>query len=66
MKPVGARKVLFDPYPFDEPVLRVQLSCKRLPSRPYATSAEFREAYFKAPNELIEYQLMSQETKHAR
>jgi hypothetical protein len=57
MKPVGERKVVFDPYPFDHPELRVQLSCKRLPSRRYSSVADFREAYFKAPNDLIEYEL---------
>ena len=66
MTPAGKRKVVFDPYPFDEPVLQVQLSCKRLPSRAYASSAEFREAYFKAPNDLIEYQLTPRETTRAR
>ena len=57
MKPVGERKVAFDPYPFDAPSLRVQLSCKRLSNRQYSSGAEFREAYFKAPNQLIEYQI---------
>lgn len=57
MKPVGDRTVLFDPYPFDQPRLRVQLSCKRLPERKYGSAAEFREVYFKAPNELLEYEL---------
>jgi uncharacterized protein DUF3891 len=59
MQPQGSRKVLLDPYPFDEPELRVQLSCKRLPSRKYSSAAEFRETYFKAPNELIEYELQA-------
>jgi hypothetical protein len=58
MQPLGGRKVRFDPYPFDEPQLRVQLSCKRLADRAYSGVAEFREAYFKAPNELIEYELV--------
>src|SRR5262245_18085832 len=57
MKPAGERVVLFDPYLFDEPGLRVQLACKRLPQRKYATAAQFREAYFKAPNALLEYEL---------
>ena len=57
MKPVGDRTVLFDPYPFDQPRLRVQLSCKRLPERKYGSAAEFRAVYFKAPNELLEYEL---------
>jgi hypothetical protein len=57
MTPLGKRKVRFDPYPFDEPSLRVQLSCKRLPSKTYPSVAAFREAYFKAPNELLEYEI---------
>jgi hypothetical protein len=64
--PAGKRTVLFDPYPFDQPLLRVQLSCKRLSSRAYTSSAEFREAYFKAPNDLIEYELTSRETRPGR
>jgi hypothetical protein len=35
----------------------VQLSCKRVPSKPYSSAAQFREAYFKAPNDLIEYEI---------
>jgi hypothetical protein len=57
MTRAGARKVRFDPYPFDEPRLRVQLACKRLPARKYASVAQFRQVYFRAPNELIEYEL---------
>src|SRR4051812_45324148 len=59
MRPIGERKVIFDPYPFDEPRLRIQLSCKRIPSRKFASAAEFREVYFKAPNELAEYELLA-------
>jgi hypothetical protein len=57
MTPVGDRKVVFDPYPFDEPSLKVQLSCKRLPYKRYSSAGEFREAYFKAPNDLLEYEI---------
>ena len=57
MKPAGGGRVVFDPYPFDEPELKVQLSCKRLPAKKYASTAEFREAFFKAPNDLIEYEI---------
>jgi hypothetical protein len=57
MKPLGKGKVQFDPYPFDEPALRVQLSCKRLPDRKYDSVAAFRETYFKAPNDLLEYEI---------
>ena len=57
MRPVDERSVVFDPYPFDEPSLRVQLSCKRLPAKRYSSAAEFRDAYFKAPNDLLEYRI---------
>jgi hypothetical protein len=57
MTPVGERSVVFDPYPFDEAPLRVQLACKRLPETQYSSTAAFREAYFKAPNGLIEYEI---------
>jgi len=57
MRPLGGSKVQFDPYPFDEPSLRVQLSCKRLSNRKYHGAADFREAYFKAPNDLLEYEI---------
>jgi hypothetical protein len=59
MKPAGRGRVLFEPYPFDERGLRVQLACKRLPSRTYSTAGQFREAYFKAPNVLLEYELQA-------
>jgi hypothetical protein len=59
MKPLGGNKVLFDPYPFDQDPLRVQIACKRLPQATYPDEASFRKAYFQAPNELLEYQLMS-------
>ena len=57
MQPAGKGKVVFDPYPFDEPSLKVQLSCKRLPAKNYASVEEFRAAYFKAPNDLLEYEI---------
>lgn len=57
MRPVGKREVVFDPYPFDEENLRVQLSCRRLPDMPYEDAAAFRHAYFRAPNDLIEYEI---------
>jgi hypothetical protein len=57
MRAIGKHRVSFDPYPFDEVPLRVQLACKRLPDRQYESSEEFREVFFKAPNHVIEYEL---------
>ena len=37
----------------------IELSCKRIPSRKFASAAEFRQVYFKAPNELVEYELLA-------
>lgn len=58
LKPVGARKVAFDPFPFDMRPCRVQLSCKRLPQVAYPDAESFRHAYFKAATELMEFELV--------
>ena len=57
MQPLDGRRVAFDPYPFDAPVVRVQIGCLRLPSATYAVEASFRRAYFQARHDLIEYEL---------
>lgn len=58
LNPLTPRKVAFDPYPFDVRPLKVQLSCKRLPRVTYPDQAAFRRAYFQAPSELIEFELV--------
>jgi hypothetical protein len=58
MKALTPRKVSFDPFPFDVRGLHVQLSSKRLPTTSYPDVAAFRTAYFKAPVELIDYELV--------
>ena len=58
MTPLGGGRVAFSPYPFNQPSLWVQLACKRLADTIYPDQASFRAAYFQAPNELIEYELV--------
>jgi hypothetical protein len=58
LKPGGARKVFFDPYPFDQRPLHIQLSCKRLPQTKFPDQAAFRRAYFQAQSELMDFELV--------
>jgi hypothetical protein len=58
MKVVGKGKIAFDPYPFDQRPLKVQIACKRLTQSTFPDQASYRKAYFQAPNELLEYELI--------
>jgi hypothetical protein len=58
LKPVTARKVAFDPYPFDVRPVRVQLACKRLPQTTFPDQETFRRAYFQAESKLMEFELV--------
>jgi Protein of unknown function (DUF3891) len=58
LAPETPRRVAFDPYPFDVRPLKVQLTAKRLPSTRFADLARFRRAYFQAPTELMEFELV--------
>ena len=57
MKPRGAGRVAFDPYPFDVRPLRVQIMCKRLPKASFPDELAFRAAYFQAEIEILQYEL---------
>jgi uncharacterized protein DUF3891 len=59
LTPLGPRKVKFDPFPFDARPCRVQLTCKKLPKAKFADSDEFRKAYFQAPTQMMEFELVS-------
>jgi hypothetical protein len=58
MTPQAPRKVAFDPYPFDVYPLKVQLAYRRLPQITFEDEASFRQAYFRAPLELMEFELV--------
>ena len=57
MKPLGPRRVAFDPYPFDVRPCRVQLSFKRVPRSTFEDVEAFRRAWFGADVGLMEFEL---------
>jgi hypothetical protein len=58
MTPKDTRRVVFDPYPFDERPCRVQLCYRTLPQTTYRDLDTFRRAYFTAPVAVMEFELM--------
>jgi len=58
MKNLGAGKVAFEPFPFDRRGLLVQMRGKRLARPRYENEESFRAAWYRAPNVLLEYQLV--------
>ena len=58
LTPLGARKVEFDPYPFSERPCHVQLAFRRLAEPTYRDEDSFRRAYFRAPLELMDFELV--------
>jgi len=58
MSPKTNRTVAFDPFPFDVRPCHVQLSLKRLPQTKFPDLDGFRRAYFQAPTELIDFELV--------
>ncbi len=55
---LSSRKVRFDPYPFDEPSVRIQLTSRRLKRSNWSTIEQFQTAYFKAPLEMLQFELV--------
>lgn len=58
LHPETPRRVALDPFPFGARPLKVQLTSKRLPATRFADLASFRRAYFQAPTELLEFELL--------
>ena len=58
MKPLGPRKVAFDPFPFDARPCRLQLSYKRVPASTYEDHEAFRRAWFSAEVGVMEFELV--------
>jgi len=57
LKPAGASKVAFDPYPFDVRPCSVQLLTRRLPKVSYENVEEFQRAYFSSEIRLCRFEL---------
>jgi hypothetical protein len=55
LKSLGPNRIEIDPFPFDANELRVQLIRRRLRSSTFANPGEFREAYFKATPEALDF-----------
>jgi len=58
MKNLGGGSVAFDPFPFDRRGLKVQMRAKRLARPRYDDEKSFRAAWYRAPNVLLEYELV--------
>lgn len=58
LRPAGARRVAFDPYPFDVRPCRVQLSQRRVAQRRFDDAEAFRRAWFQADVSLQEFELV--------
>lgn len=58
LTPQGPHRVAVDPFPFDMRPCRVQLVSRRLPQVTYEDQDAFRAAYFRAPVELMEFELV--------
>ncbi|MFM9972730.1 MAG: DUF3891 family protein [Burkholderiales bacterium] len=58
MKNLGGGRVAFEPFPFDRHGLTVQMRGKRLAEPSYEDEKSFRSAWYRAPNVLLEYELV--------
>jgi hypothetical protein len=55
--PTGARSVKMEPYPFDISPLTVAVRARRVPPGQYPTEEACREAYHKAPRQLLTFEI---------
>lgn len=58
LTPAGPNTVAVDPYPFDVDACRFQLSARRLSPGTFADRDAFIKAYFQAPIEVLEFELV--------
>jgi hypothetical protein len=58
MKPVGPRRVAFDPYPFDVRPCRAQLAFRTVPRATFEDLESFRRAWFQADVGLLNFELV--------
>lgn len=62
LKPLSGNRIAIDPFPFDVNPCRFQLAARRLPQAKFESEAAFRKAYFQAPLEIMEYELVGSDT----
>jgi hypothetical protein len=58
LTPLGKTTLRVEPFPFDEPELKVSVRGRVIPRRPYRSQEEFREVYRRQPREAFEYTLV--------
>ena len=58
LRPLTPRKVAFDPYPFDVRPCHVQLIWSLLGRPSFTNVGSFRAAYFQAPIEIVDFELV--------
>lgn len=59
LTPIDAKTIAIDPYPFDATSLRIQLAAHRLSQMKFDNQDAFRKAYFQAPMEILEFELVT-------
>jgi hypothetical protein len=57
LRTVEAHRIEVHPFPFDQPALRIQLIRRQLDRGTFPDAASFREAYFKATPEAVDFTL---------
>jgi hypothetical protein len=57
LRTVEANRIEVDPFPFDQPALRVQLIRRQLDRGTFADVPSFRAAYFQATPEAVDFML---------
>jgi hypothetical protein len=58
LTPTGPSTIAIDPYPFDLRPLRIQLAARRMKVATFPDHDAFIKAYFQAPTELLEWELV--------
>jgi hypothetical protein len=58
MRPLGGGQISLDPYPFDVASLPIGLVHRRLPTSTFPSKAAFQEAYYKAPPQVAQFEIV--------
>jgi hypothetical protein len=57
--PIDACSVKIDPFPFDMSPLVISVRARKIPAGRYASEEECREVYFKAPRDLLSFEVVA-------
>lgn len=59
LTPLSANRIQVDPFPFDTSPLKIQLAAHRLSQQKFPDQDAFKKAYFQAPMEILEFELVA-------